>query len=711
MNIPTLPLISLKKPAEGQSPSPATSSPVSDISQVAPSGTPTVSDSTAIPATPVIQEISATPTSTTPDPISSESLDPALQSLMSSPTQAVIDVTQAVGDTAASGSASATPATVTTPPATEDLPASSPTPVPDPTFSSTSQLGTILVRDGKLQGHQVSQLEVEHMQTGKSVDDLIEEKKLVDEEGLSRAKAEIFNVPFVKLAEIGISPEALNTLSETVARRYNILPFAINSQDRTLSVAMRNPLDLAAIDFAEEKSGFRLLVHYAMPSELERTIAERYAQSLSTEVTAALQETAQVAQQRQQAQQIVTGSTEIVRQAPITKIVETILAFAIKARASDVHIEPLEDRTRVRYRIDGILTEKLILPHSVHEATVSRIKILSDLKIDEKRIPQDGRFTFNETGEEVDLRISTLPTIHGEKVVMRLLKKNQQVPTLPDLGLTGLALHTLEDAIKVPHGIILVTGPTGSGKTTTLYSVLHEINTPKVNIMTLEDPVEYQMEGVNQVQINPQAGLTFASGLRSFLRQDPNIIMVGEIRDSETAELAIQASLTGHLVFSTLHTSSAAGALPRLLDMGAEPFLLASSMTLTMGQRVLRLINPDYKEEYTPEPAVVADIKAVLGDNYLKWCKEKGKDPENMVLYRPKADRPPAEPEYKGRVAIFEVMRITEEIGKLILERKSATDLEKVGIKNGMLLMKQDGYLKALEGMTTIEEVLRVAQV
>lgn len=590
-------------------------------------------------------------------------------------------------------------------------PVMSPSQSPSAPVETSSELAKILMRGQALSSDQVAQLEVEKIQTGKGVDELLDEKKWVDEETLSKAKAEVFGVPFVKIAEIGVSPEALNTLSETVARRYSILPFAIDSKERTLSVVMLNPLDLGAIDFAEEKSGYTLDVHYAMPSELERTIAERYAQSLSTEVTQALQETAEVAAQRKQAQQIVSSSTEIVRQAPITKIVETILSFAVKSRASDVHIEPLEDRTRVRYRIDGILMEKLILPHSVHEATVSRIKILSDLKIDEKRIPQDGRFNFSETGEDVDLRVSTLPTIHGEKVVMRLLRKNAQVPPLEDLGLRGLALHRMEEAIKVPHGIILVTGPTGSGKTTTLYSVLHMVNTPKVNIMTLEDPVEYQMPGINQVQINPQAGLSFASGLRSFLRQDPNVIMVGEIRDGETAELAVQASLTGHLVFSTLHTSSAAGALPRLLDMGAEPFLLASSMTLTMAQRVLRLINPDYKEEFTPEPAVVEDIKNVLGPHYLAWCKEKGKDPEKLTLFRPKADRPATEPEYKGRIAIFEVMPISEEISKLIMERKAANELEKVAIKDGMLLMKQDGYLKALDGMTTIEEVLRVAQV
>lgn len=601
-----------------------------------------------------------------------------------------------------------TPPVQTPPPMPVQVPAGSANGSAMPT-----SLLEVLVREGGITQPQADQLVVEQIQTGKTADQLIEEKHMVSEETLSRARAQIFGVPFVKLSEIGVSPEALTAVPESVARRYNILPFAIDNENNALSVAMSNPLDLTAIDFAEQKTGMQLVVNYAMPSELERMIAERYAQSLSTEVTQALEESSQVAEEKTETQDLANLSGEVVRQAPITKIVETILSFAMKARASDIHIEPLADRTRVRYRIDGILTEKLILPNSVHDATVSRIKILSKLKIDEKRIPQDGRFTFVSGGEEVDLRISTLPTIHGEKVVMRLLKKDTKVPSLEELGLRGMALRQLQDAIRVPHGIVLVTGPTGSGKTTTLYSVLHTINTPKVNIVTLEDPVEYQMPGINQVQINPQAGLSFASGLRSFLRQDPNIIMVGEIRDGETVELAIQASLTGHLVFSTLHTSSAAGALPRLMDMGAEPFLLASSMTLTMAQRVVRVINPAYKEEYTPEPEVLEDIKHVLGEKIFEsWCKQNGKDPNNITLFRSKADRPQIEPEYKGRIGIFEVMRITEDISSMILQHKSAADIEELAVKKyDMLLMKQDGYLKALEGVTTIEEVLRVAQI
>lgn len=583
--------------------------------------------------------------------------------------------------------------------------------IPGVPSTSTSSLANMLVQKGYITDKQYQDLLIEQASSGKSVETLIDEKHLVKETDMTKAKAAFYNLPYINLAETGASPEAISQIPESVARRYQILPFAIDKQNQQLSVAMKNPLDLSAIDFVEKKTGYKLLPHFATPTEIERMITERYAQSLSSEVNAALKETGQTSTPTRQEANAVF-SREVVREAPITKIVETILGFAVKSRASDIHIEPQEDRTRVRYRIDGILTERLILPRNVHEAVISRIKILSDMKIDEKRIPQDGRFTFMAEGQEVDLRISSLPTAFGEKIVMRLLKKNATVPTLGELGLSDRALKAVESAIKIPHGIILVTGPTGSGKTTTLYSILHKINTPKVNIVTLEDPIEYQMPGINQVQINPQAGLTFASGLRSLLRQDPNIIMVGEIRDTETASLAVQASLTGHLVFSTLHTNSAAGALPRLLDMEVEPFLLASSLTMVMAQRVLRRINQDYKEEFTPEPSVVADVKSVLGPLYKQWCVQNNKDPEKMVLYRASQNRPENQPEYLGRIAIFEVLPVTEEISRMILERKSATEIEDASIqKNGMLLMKQDGYIKALEGITTVEEVLRVAEV
>ncbi len=669
----------------------------------------------ALAETPDPNPASVAPTS---PPVASDQAPP-LETLPTSPPESA-DISAADTPVAApDASASATPTSADQPAPTPQPPpdvTTSPLPSQDPTTpplptADFSNLLEVLVSTGDLTKAAADKIQVDNISTGEPIESLLTKENLVNEVALTKAKSILNKVPFIDLSQVGIYPEALTRLPEGVARSYKMLPFEYNKEEGTLSVAMVDPLDLSAVDFAQQKTGLRIAAHYALPSELDRLLAEYYSQSLSSEVTEALAQTTQAGTDTKKNIDYSKLSRETIRQAPIAKIVETILTFAIKARASDVHIEPLEEHTRVRYRIDGILTEKLILPRSVHDAVVSRIKILSGLKIDEKRMPQDGRFNFVALEQEVDLRVSTLPTIHGEKIVMRLLKKDQKVPTMPELGLDGLALRHVQDAIKVPHGIILITGPTGSGKTTTLYSILHVINSPKVNIMTLEDPVEYQMLGVNQVQINPQAGLTFASGLRSFLRQDPNIIMVGEIRDSETAELAIQASLTGHLVFSTLHTSSAAGAIPRLMDMGAEPFLLASSMTLVMGQRVMRVINADYKEEYKPDPVVIEDFKTVLGDRFDAWCKQKGKRPEDITLMRPSKNRPQTEPEFKGRVAIFEVMRITEQISQLIVARKTATEMEKLALKDGMLLMKQDGYLKALEGITTIEEVLRVAQI
>lgn len=550
-----------------------------------------------------------------------------------------------------------------------------------------------------------------HLSRGVPVEKLVKDLQTVSEVQLTQAKAELNNIPFINVNDTGVSPEALNRIDESVAKRYQALPFAIDEQEKTLSIAMADPLNVPAISFMEQKTGFRLQTYYGVPSQIKRLITERYAQDLSGDVTAAVEET-NVLDARREAALTQAENGGFIRAAPINKIVSTVLEYAMQSRASDVHIEPLPEKTRVRYRIDGILHERLILPKSVHDAVVSRIKILSDLKIDEKRVPQDGRFDYKTAeGLEIDLRVSSCPGVHGEKIVMRLLKKNQAVPELEELGMSGLALQRVRQAIRMPHGIFLVTGPTGSGKTTSLYSILHIINNTEVNIITLEDPVEYQMKGVNQVQINPQAGLTFANGLRSFLRQDPDIIMVGEIRDTETAGLAVQASLTGHLVFSTLHTNSAAGALPRLIDMNVEPFLLSSSMILTMGQRVVRRINSEYKEEYKPEPAVINNFKEVLGKHFDDWCQKNNKTPEEITLFRPKSDRPQNEPDYKGRIGIFEVMDISEKIISLINQEASTDEIEEQARKEGMILMKQDGYLKVLDGITTVEEVLRVAEV
>lgn len=581
----------------------------------------------------------------------------------------------------------------------------------NPAFAMTNSFFDILVKKGTISLQQAEELRQENLNTGRSYEELVSSKQLATETEIVQAKAEFNNVAYIKLSAIGVDPEALALIDEGIAKRYQALPFSVDKDKKILKIAMINPLDLAAIEFLKQKTGYSISAYYSEASEIARMIDDHYAQSLSSEITEALKGTTQHEEGESASVELDQQSGGILRDAPINRIVENILDFAIKSRASDIHIEPQINRTRVRYRIDGILAEKLILPLNVHEAVVSRIKIMANLKIDEKRLPQDGRFNYKTSKAEIDLRISTLPTVHGEKVVMRLLQKDMAVPSLEDLGLTGLGLQRVIEGIKIPYGIILITGPTGSGKTTTLYSILNIINKVGVNIMTLEDPVEYQIPGVSQVQTNPKAGLTFASGLRSFLRQDPDIIMVGEIRDNETADLALQASLTGHLVFSTLHTNSAAGALPRLLDMEAEPFLLASSMTLSMGQRVVRRINEQYKEEYKPEPVVIEDMKKVLGVHFDRWCKEKGKKPEQITLFRPSNKRPATEPEYKGRIGIFEVMPVSPEIASLILNRKPASEIESTAIQQGMTLMKQDGYLKVLDGITTVEEVLRVAEV
>jgi len=561
-----------------------------------------------------------------------------------------------------------------------------------------SKLLELLWKQNKLKKEDFDRISAEILGSSVGAEELLIKHNLVSEAVICQAKAEILKIPYVDVSATSIAPEALNLLPEAVADKYLVLPFAFDKEKQTLSIVMANPIDLQALEFIEKKTGMRLQPFLGETSKLTKQIKERYAQSLSSEVTEALKETTSAQSKKMTVDELSGG---VIREAPIAKIVSTILEFAIKVRASDVHIEPLEEKTRVRYRIDGILYEKLILPRSVHDSVISRIKILSHMKIDEKRIPQDGRFNFRTGDEEVDLRVSSLPSVHGEKIVMRLLSKAMHVPELTELGLRGRALTNLQAAIRVPHGIVLVTGPTGSGKTTTLYSLLNMINTPRVNIMTLEDPVEYQIGGITQVQTNPQAGLTFSSGLRSFLRQDPNIIMVGEIRDKETAELAIQASLTGHLVFSTLHTNSASGALPRLLDMEMEPFLLASSMTCIVGQRICRKVCESCKEAYEPAAAVVADVKKVLGPLLITT---------KIQFYRGKKCAECNGTGYSGRIGIFEVLPVTEKIGRLILEHSPSSKIETEAKLNGMIDMKQDGYLKTLEGVTTLEEVLRVAE-
>ncbi len=568
-------------------------------------------------------------------------------------------------------------------------------------MSNTAQgtnLADILVSMGVLDKTRAEQVKLAEVQYGTTQEEILRKQNLVNSVDIVKAKATLYNIPFVDLATSPASPEAMSILSQEVSLKFNVFPLSVDKVGRTITLAMADPMDLTAIEFVERKTGLRVKPAAVEPDKLNDIISTRYATSLSQEVTEALKEVAP----EKKVSPLQNLKVGFIREEKISEIVNHILEFAVKSRSSDIHIEPEERATRVRYRIDGILYEKLTIPKELHDSLVSRIKILSGLKIDEKRIPQDGRFNFKANDTDTDLRVSTLPTTWGEKIVMRLLKKTGGVPELQTLGLRGKALANLQEAILRPHGIIIICGPTGSGKTTTLYSIISKVNTPKVNIVTLEDPIEYKIAGVNQVQINPQVGLTFASGLRAFLRQDPNIILVGEIRDQETADLAIQASLTGHLVFSTLHTNNSSGALPRLLDMGAEPYLLTSSMTAIVAQRVARKVHDACKESFAPDPKVLEEMKAVLG-SYFPSDKE-------VKFYRGKGCQECGMTGYYGRVGIFEVLPVTDSIGKLILERAPASAIEKKAREEGMITLKQDGFLKVLAGETSIEEILRVAQ-
>ena len=568
-----------------------------------------------------------------------------------------------------------------------------------PDQSSETTLLDMLNAEHLLTDQQYKQVKIKGASAGQSTVDVLKSMHIISDSKIAEAQAKMLGIPYISLSTVAFSPQALSFLSRSVVERFSLIPFAYEESTKTLSIAMANPVDMDALGFVRQKTELTIKSFAADPAEVKAAIEQQYQQELVGEVGEAIKETEEFTQNRTvDSSQI----AQIIKEAPIAKIVSTILEYATNSRSSDVHIEPLNDKLRVRYRIDGILYDKLSLPRNVRDSLTSRIKILAELKIDEHRIPQDGRFTFKINKEEIDIRVSIIPTVKGEKIAMRLLYKSGGIPTLPDLGMNGPSLKALETSILRPHGIILVCGPTGSGKTTTLYSVLSRLNTTRVNIVSLEDPVEYEIPGINQVQINAGVGLTFASGLRSFLRQDPNIILVGEIRDKETTDLAIQAALTGHLVFSTLHTSRASGALPRLIDLGAESFLLASTVNSIVGQRIVRRICPHCKESYVPPAQLMIEVKQVLGK--LFPANNDGK------FYRGKGCQECGNLGYMGRLGIYEVLTATEKISRLMVEQNDEQKIEDQAIIEGMITMKQDGYLKVLQGQTTMEEVLRVAQ-
>lgn len=582
-----------------------------------------------------------------------------------------------------------------------------------------SSFEDFLFEKGLIDAQKRDQIKSEIAKSGSNVNEVVYNSGFLSDEVYAKAYSEFYNIPFISLVERKFDEDLTSKIPVQLAKNYLLMPFMFDESSGVLHVAMKDPLDLQFISFLEKKLGLRIVSYISPLNELTRVVDEVYGKSIKEEVSQAVEELSQATLKIEESGQSLESITSL-KDAPVARIVNILLESAVKSSASDIHIEPWEDSVRIRFRIDGILSEKHVLPKVVHDSLVARIKILSNLKIDEKRIPQDGRFKVQVGNTFTDLRVSTLPTIHGEKVVIRLLKDEANVYTFRDLGLSGLSLKRFEEALLKPNGIIIITGPTGSGKTVTLATALSKLNSVKVNIVTLEDPVEIKIKGVNQVQINPQAGLTFASGLRAFLRQDPNIIMVGEIRDGETAELAIHAALTGHLVLSTLHTNSSAGAIPRLIDMGVENFLLASTLNAVLAQRLVRRLCNNCKQLYSPPEDLVSEVKSVLSninDSHLLEVKDrkiieliKNVSASEIKLYRSVGCNKCGESGYKGRCGIYEVLQVSNKIREKIIDKAPEAEINNVAVQEGMITLLQDGYIKALEGITTIEEVLRVAK-
>jgi type IV pilus assembly protein PilB len=592
--------------------------------------------------------------------------------------------------------------------------------------TAQTQVEDKLVEDKALTRADLAQLKAEAKEKGTPLFGLLVSSGKVTNEQLTKTIAHITKVPYVNLIDAKIDPKVLALLPEDVAERYMAVP--LGEMQHRLVVAMLDADNVQAVDYLSNRIGRPLKV-YAASEEGVRQVLHQYQTKLSDEMVSEItgmagqikvDTTKEEQKEAQKAADRAASIGTIVQDSPISKALNTILEYAAKNRASDIHIEPLKDALKIRCRIDGILRELMKLPKSTEPPLISRIKILSNLKIDEHRVPQDGEFTVTVGGKDIDLRVSVSPVVWGEQVVIRLLDKSGTSLHLEDMGYRGRALRAIRSGLERTNGMILTSGPTGSGKSTSLYALLQEVKSDGVNIVTLEDPVEYKMDGVNQIQVNPDVGLTFAGGLRSILRQDPDIVMVGEIRDKETAELAVQASLTGHLVFSTLHTNSAAGILPRLLDMGVEPFLIASTVHTVIGQRLVRRLGKT-TETYQSDTAETAAIKTALTgllppktEDVEPFAKDLGY--QNLPLAGDTAytltkgvDSPDAPGGYKGRMGVYEVFDVSDAIQELILKRATSSEIQAQAQAEGMITMRQDGYLKALAGQTTVKEVNRVA--
>jgi type IV pilus assembly protein PilB len=534
----------------------------------------------------------------------------------------------------------------------------------------------------------------------------------VSENDFRRAEAYVLGIPFVSLKDLRIDQAVLSLIPEPVARKNNAVAFRRSGD--SLEVAMLDIKDLSSIEFIKKKVGLKILPRLTDPDSIKSALLQ-YQKSLRAEFGDIIQKDAVALKNLVEGRGGDNQEEDLKKLAedlPVIRILDTLLKHAILQNASDIHIEALENELLIRYRIDGLLHDAMVLPKNIAQSVIARIKVLASLKLDEKRLPQDGRFKTEVNGENVSFRVSILPTYFGEKAVMRLLRENVSGFTLEAMGFHGEALEVLHEAIKQTTGLILTTGPTGSGKTTTLYTLLDILNTVDVNISTIEDPVEYQMDRINQTQVKPEIGFTFANGLRSLVRQDPDIIMVGEIRDNETASLAINAALTGHLVLSTLHTNSAAGAMPRLIDMKIEPFLIVSTVKVIIAQRLIRRLNKNKEKYFLSKPEIASLEKIVNIDRLLGFLrKEKviGETDtiENIPFYKPK-ESAEAKDGYSGRVCICEVLKMSPAIKDLVVKGEPDSVINEQAKKEGMLTMLEDGVFKAAQGVTTIEEVLRV---
>ncbi len=578
------------------------------------------------------------------------------------------------------------------------------------TADMQDKLMALLVEEGLVSAVALQAAKTESQDSKRPLFELLADKHVIDDEMLTHAIAQISGMPYVNLTNSLINQEVLSLLPEDVAERFMAVPLA--ELNNRLAVAMVDASNVQAVDYLSNLIERPLKVFMASEAGV-RHVLDQYRTDLST-----VDEAAEVSQQEADKEKEDSIKT-IVQDSPISRALSTILEYAVKSRASDIHIEPLEESLKIRCRVDGVLREIMQLPKAIEPALVSRIKILSNLKIDEHRIPQDGQFAVKVANKEVDLRIAISPVVWGEQVVIRLLDKSGSSFNIEEMGYAGRALRMIRKGIHRPNGMILTSGPTGSGKSTSLYALIQEIKDDTVNIVTLEDPVEYKMAGVNQIQVNGEVGLTFATGLRSILRQDPDIVMVGEIRDDETANLAVQAALTGHLVFSTLHTNSAAGVLPRLLDMNIEPFLIASTVNTIIGQRLVRRVAAK-RDTYQSSPIETQNILATVGHLLPKSPAEVAQVSADLgykdlplagqsayTLVKGK-DTPATPRGYSGRAGLYEVMDVSETIQQLIVTRATSSQIQKQAIAEGMITMRQDGYLKALQGITTLEEVNRV---